>query len=208
MSVDMTLYIWQILWALLSGIGIGIFAIFLRIKPISPKSKISILKAKKKLNAVFGIPSKESKQSKKDIIKRISKVAVDLFFGVFLGIFLTVFAYATNNGILRWFSLLAGIASFFLTLLFLNGPLTVCITVLLHSLVCVIYLCVNIIAKPCRIIMLFFWRLFLPIYRKCVLIFFCIRDRIRIVYQQSRMKRNLRLFKKCINKDIILWQKK
>lgn len=208
MSVDMTLYLWQILWAFLSGIFIGIFAIFLRIKTVSSKMENGIQRSKEKLNEIFGISKRIHKGQRKNTVNRIGKIAADLFFGVSLGAFLTVFAYATNDGILRWFSLLTGATSFILTLFLLNGPLTAGITLLFHLLKCIVHLSLKILLKPCRIIVGYLSHLFLPIYRKCILIFLCIRDKIKTVYRKSETKRNLRTFKNRINKDIILWQKK
>ena len=114
MSVDMQRYVLQILCAIPFGVFIGALAILLGILPVSNHKKKQIESIERKIFAFFRVAF-VPKKTEKIRVKYALRFVLDIAFWVVIALLTAIFSFATNDGILRWFSIVFIVLFAFIT---------------------------------------------------------------------------------------------
>ena len=114
MSVDMQRYVLQIICAIPFGVFLGVLAILFEVLPIANHKRYKIESIEQKVYAHFHLQLNPAKPEKTKF-KYILRFVLDIIFWLIISLLTAVFSFATNDGILRWFSIVFIILSAFAT---------------------------------------------------------------------------------------------
>ena len=169
MDVSMQNYFRQLLWGLVFGSGWGCAFILFGVGGMKEASKNKLAKIKDKISQFFNLKSNQFFFSSDRGNQKI-RSCIDFAFCMISGVALAIFSYATSDGVLRWFSLVAIVAGAFLTIKCVAYPVEICIYLLLCLANCGTALLAIIVRKFVKIVANILIYV-LPLKKKIVLIF-------------------------------------
>ena len=207
MRIDMFQLFLQLIFGVVFGSFIAIVLMITAVITPSLTQKQLIIKYSRFLSDKCKIPLRQNWFRKKNILIKISRAILDIAVCIVSAVMISIFAYATNDGVLRWFSLITIFVSLWITKKCLFVPI---ITIFV-SCKMVLQVQIKIIVKLLSYPLMWAYKL----YAICLsphllklkgLVIKMIRKQ-QAKYYKKQFNIKLSKFKKQIYKDVISWQK-
>lgn len=207
MRINMMQLFLQMMWGVALGVFLGVLAAFSGLVVPRTIDKQRIENYYKCLSNKFALKNKAQAYHKHFLFGRWARAATDIFIWMVFGVIISVFSYATNDGILRWFSLMSILLSLWVSGRILYVPVFYAYTTFLVVGKFISQITIWLLSFPVKWMVKTYLRWLRPPLR---MLYDCAKKIIQ-KYQykkhQTQIKMRFKNFKYLINKDIISWQK-
>lgn len=195
MQISMLSYFRQLLFAIFFSLGLGIFAICTGVVSLSSKEVRMIEMRRNKIHLFFRMDA-PSKVKSCGFVNRAKRIALDIAFGIISGVSISIFAYATGDGILRWFSMLMIVLGCFFATKYLHFPLQFMLQCGHTILQCFVQKIINLLNIPFYKIYRVLAQIFAPTSKKMLLLLRNFYGKIKYKpYKRTKQKKRVLLDK-------------
>lgn len=179
MEINMLSNCRQIIWAIVYGFVWSILGILFGVIRKATSREHKLEKFKTKIYSRFSLFQKLSKVK----LKKYNWLqnVVDFIFCVFTGVSISIFAYATNDGIIRWFAILIIVLIAWITSVWLYYPIRFLNSVIFFIILGTAFAILRLFYIPMKLVVKFiFAPIFFRVYNKIMLLFLRIYGKIKL----------------------------